>query len=65
MADLPAIKGRRQLTMLDVETVDEAAAAAAAGIDMLSIIQPVWMPARRSAADGELQTFLAALEEAA
>lgn len=64
MADLPAIKGRRQLTMLDVETVDEAAAAAA-GIDMLSIIQPVWMPARRSASDGELQTFLAALEEAA
>jgi 3-methyl-2-oxobutanoate hydroxymethyltransferase len=64
VADLPAIKGRRQLTMLDVETVDEAAAAAA-GIDMLSIIQPVWMPARRSASDGELQTFLAALEEAA
>ncbi|HSA81150.1 MAG TPA: 3-methyl-2-oxobutanoate hydroxymethyltransferase [Geminicoccaceae bacterium] len=36
--------------MLYVDTLDEAAAAAAAGIDMLSIIQPVWTPAMREVA---------------
>lgn len=40
VADIRALKGKRQLTMLYVETLDEAAAAAAAGIDMLSIIAP-------------------------
>ena len=50
VADLRALKGKRQLTMLYVETLDEARAAAAAGIDMLSIIQPVWTPEMREAA---------------
>lgn len=50
VADLRALKGKRQLTMLYVETLDEARAAAAAGIDMLSIIQPIWTPEMREAA---------------
>jgi 3-methyl-2-oxobutanoate hydroxymethyltransferase len=44
------MKGKRQLSMLYVDTPDEAAAAAAAGIDMLSIIDPVWTPEMREAA---------------
>ena len=50
VADLRALKGKRQLTMLFVDTLDEAAAASAAGIDILSIIDPVWTPAMREAA---------------
>lgn len=50
VADLRALKGKRQLTMLYVETLDEARAAAAAEIDMLSIIQPIWTPEMREAA---------------
>ena len=50
VADIRALKIKRQLTMLFVETPDEAAAAAAAGIDMLSIIAPLWTPQMRSAA---------------
>ena len=50
VADLRALKGKRQLTMLFVDNVDEAAAASAAGIDMLSIIDPVWTPEMREAA---------------
>ena len=50
VADFRALKGKRQLTMLYVETLDEAAAAAAAGIDMLSIIAPLWTPQMRDAA---------------
>jgi len=50
VADMLALKGQRQITMLYVDTVDEAAAAAAAGIDMLSIIQPVWTAEMRAAA---------------
>ena len=50
VADLRALKGKRQLTMLFVETLDEAAAAAAAGIDILSIVEPLWTPAMREAA---------------
>jgi 3-methyl-2-oxobutanoate hydroxymethyltransferase len=50
VADLRALKGKRQLTMLFVDTPDEAAAAAAAGIDILSIIEPIWTPAMREAA---------------
>ena len=42
--------GKRQMTMLFVETPDEAAAAAAAGIDILSIIEPIWTPEMREAA---------------
>ena len=50
VADLRAVKGKRQLTMLFVETPDEAAAASAAGIDILSIVEPLWTPAMREAA---------------
>ena len=67
VADLRDLKGKRQLTMLFVDTVEEAAAAAAAGIDIVSIIAPVWTPQMREAAGdcfvqvgllyGELCTF--------
>jgi 3-methyl-2-oxobutanoate hydroxymethyltransferase len=50
VGDLRALKGKHQLTMLFVETLDEAAAAAAAGIDILSIVDPVWTAAMREAA---------------
>ncbi|MBU2359514.1 MAG: 3-methyl-2-oxobutanoate hydroxymethyltransferase [Alphaproteobacteria bacterium] len=50
VADLRALKGIRTLTMLYVETEDEARAAASAGIDLLSIIAPLWTPAMRAAA---------------
>ena len=50
VADIRALKGKRTLTMLFVDTPDEAAAAAAAGIDILSIIDPVWTPEMRDAA---------------
>jgi 3-methyl-2-oxobutanoate hydroxymethyltransferase len=50
VAGLRAVKGKRQLTMLFVETPEEAAAASAAGIDILSIIEPLWSPAMREAA---------------
>lgn len=50
VADIRALKGKRKLTMLYVDTPDEAAAAAAAGIDMLSIIAPIWTPEMREAA---------------
>lgn len=52
VADMRALKGRRQITMLYVDRVDEAAAANAAGIDMLSIISPVWTKEMREAAGG-------------
>lgn len=50
VADIRALKGKRQLSMLYVDTPEEASAAAAAGIDMLSIIDPVWTPEMREAA---------------
>jgi 3-methyl-2-oxobutanoate hydroxymethyltransferase len=50
VADIRGLKGKRQLTMLYVETVDEASAAAEAGIDMLSIVAPLWTPEMRAAA---------------
>jgi len=50
VAGMLALKGKRQITMLYVDTLDEAAAASAAGIDMLSIITPVWTPQMRKAA---------------
>lgn len=37
VADILALKGKRRLTKLRVESLDEAAAANAAGIDMLSV----------------------------
>ena len=50
VADLRKLKGKRQLTMLFVETPEEAAAASAAGIDILSIVEHLWSPAMREAA---------------
>ncbi len=37
IADLRALRGKKQLSMLRVETLDEAAAAEQAGIDMVSV----------------------------
>ncbi|WP_088312445.1 3-methyl-2-oxobutanoate hydroxymethyltransferase [Kineosporia sp. R_H_3] len=50
VADLRAGKGQRQLSMLHVTSLDEAAAAHAAGIDLLSIVDPLWGRDFRSAA---------------
>ena len=41
VADLRALKGRRQLTMLRVVTLEEAGAAEAAGIDIVSVPGPL------------------------
>ena len=41
VADLRALKGKRQLTMLRVTTLDEAAAAEEAGIDIVSVPEAV------------------------
>lgn len=50
VADLRALKGRRPLCMLRVETLYEAAAAQQAGIDMLSVPPRLVGPAFREAA---------------
>jgi 3-methyl-2-oxobutanoate hydroxymethyltransferase len=50
VADMLARKGRGQMSMLYVETPEEAAAAAAAGIDLLSIEGHLWSPEMRAAA---------------
>lgn len=50
VADMLAMKGKGQMTMLYVDNRDEARAAAEAGIDMLSIIDPVWTADMREAA---------------
>ncbi|MEO7370859.1 MAG: 3-methyl-2-oxobutanoate hydroxymethyltransferase [Ilumatobacteraceae bacterium] len=50
VADIRASKGKRQLSMVHVETIDEARACAAAGIDVLSIDTPHWSEAMREAA---------------
>ena len=50
VADILALRGKRQLTMLYVDKLEEAEAAAEAGIDLLSIPGPVWTPAMREAA---------------
>ena len=50
VADMRALKGKRQITMLFVDQVEEAAAASEAGIDMLSIVSAVWTREMREAA---------------
>lgn len=50
IADLRALKGKRQLSMLRVETLEEAEAAERAGIDMLSVPPALLGPAFREAA---------------
>jgi 3-methyl-2-oxobutanoate hydroxymethyltransferase len=49
VADLRALRGVQQLTMLHVESVEEAAAADSAGIDLLSIEDPIWTAEMRAA----------------
>jgi 3-methyl-2-oxobutanoate hydroxymethyltransferase len=49
VADLQAIKGKRALSMLRVETLEEAEAAQKAGIDMLSVHPRLIGPAFREA----------------
>ncbi len=50
VADILALKGRRQLTMLRVETLDEAEAAERARVDMLSVPPGLLTPEFRDAA---------------
>ena len=50
IADLRYMKGQRQLSMLRVETLEEAAAAQQAGIDLLSVPPALLGPAFREAA---------------
>jgi 3-methyl-2-oxobutanoate hydroxymethyltransferase len=49
VADVLALKGRRQLTMLRVESLEEAEAAEKAGIDMLSVRPELLTPEFREA----------------
>jgi 3-methyl-2-oxobutanoate hydroxymethyltransferase len=50
VADLRALKGTRQMTMIYVENTDEARACAEAGIDVLSIEAHLWDAEMREAA---------------
>jgi 3-methyl-2-oxobutanoate hydroxymethyltransferase len=50
VADLLSMKGTRQLTMLRVETLEEAEAAERAGVDLLSVPPGLLTPAFRDAA---------------
>lgn len=50
VADVRALRGVKQLSMIHIESIDEARAAAAARIDMLSIEQPIWNAPMRDAA---------------
>ncbi len=50
VADLRALRGVRQMSMIHIEDQIEAAACAAAGIDVLSIEDPVWNQQMREAA---------------
>lgn len=50
VADLLSMKGRRQLTMLRVVTLEEADAAEKAGIDLVSVPPAMLGPAFREAA---------------
>ncbi len=49
VADMLALKGKRQISMLTVDTLDEARAANAAGIDTLSVDEDQWTPEMREA----------------
>jgi 3-methyl-2-oxobutanoate hydroxymethyltransferase len=50
VAELLALRGTRQLSMLHLESLDEARAASAASIDLLSIETPIWSREMREAA---------------
>ena len=55
VADIRANKGKRQMTMVHIENLEEARACAAAGIDVLSIETPIWDAAMREAAGDMLR----------
>jgi len=57
VADLLAQKGRRQLTQVLVRAPEEAAAAAAAGIDIVSVDETDWSPVYREAAPDTFMTI--------
>jgi 3-methyl-2-oxobutanoate hydroxymethyltransferase len=46
--ELLDLKGTRQFSMIHVESLEEAAAAEAAGIELLSIETPIWTPEMRA-----------------
>lgn len=50
VAELRALRGARTMSMVHIENLQEAAACAAVGIDILSIETPIWNPAMREAA---------------
>jgi 3-methyl-2-oxobutanoate hydroxymethyltransferase len=50
VADLRALRGKQQLSMIHIENADEAQACAAAKIDLLSIEMPIWNAQMREAA---------------
>jgi 3-methyl-2-oxobutanoate hydroxymethyltransferase len=60
VADLRALRGKRQLSMIHIESIEEARAASAAGIDLLSIEQPIWSNEMREAA-GDCFVFVGLL----
>ena len=60
VADLLALRGVEQLSMIHVESPDEARAASAAGIELLSIEQPIWNAGMREAA-GDCFVFVGLL----
>jgi 3-methyl-2-oxobutanoate hydroxymethyltransferase len=57
VADLLAQKGRRQLTQVLVRAPEEAAAAAAASIDIISVDETEWSSAYREAAPDTFMTI--------
>jgi 3-methyl-2-oxobutanoate hydroxymethyltransferase len=50
VAEIRALRGQRQLSMIHIESHEEARAAAASGIDLLSIETPIWSAAMRESA---------------
>lgn len=52
VAEMLAMKGQRQMTMLYTDSLEEARAADQAGIDILSISGKFWTPQMRDAAGG-------------
>jgi 3-methyl-2-oxobutanoate hydroxymethyltransferase len=52
--DLTALKGKRPLVQVMVRSAEEAAAAAAAGVDMISCDEDQWTPEFRAAAPSTL-----------
>jgi 3-methyl-2-oxobutanoate hydroxymethyltransferase len=59
VADIRALKGKRQMSMIHTENIEETSAAASAGIDVLSIESTIWnAPMRETAGDCFVQVGL-------